>query len=117
MYCVIQKSQKPACYLIYHVIAHFSLIDVAFADSKCGNGVCESPFEYPGFGRFGCEADCGKYKKTSRIMLDFGNVEQASAEQGWDWSKVDRTAHPSFSYNIFSDTMGDWLFEQVFIKT
>ena len=46
-----------------------TLVDAIFQDAKCGNGICESPSEYPGFGRFKCAADCGKYKVTSRIML------------------------------------------------
>ena len=89
-----------------------TLVDAIFQDAKCGHGICESPSEYPGFGRFGCAADCGKYKMTSRIMLHFEEIAQASAAFGWDWSKVPRPERPIFTYNIWSDTMGDWLFEQ-----
>jgi hypothetical protein len=88
-----------------------AVVGAAFEDAQCGNGQCEEPFEYPGFGRFGCEADCGKYQKTSNIMLDFAEIAQVSASQGWDWSKVPRRDRPVFTYNIWSDTMGDWLFE------
>jgi hypothetical protein len=27
-------------------------------DPTCGNGVCEAPFEFPSYARFGCAADC-----------------------------------------------------------
>jgi len=61
-----------------------TLVDAIFQDAKCGNGICESPSESPGFGRFGCAADCGNYKMTSRIMLHFEEIAQASAAFGWD---------------------------------
>lgn len=28
-------------------------------DPVCGNGICEAPYEYPSYARFGCTADCG----------------------------------------------------------
>ena len=31
----------------------------AWGDPECGDNVCVSPKEYPGFGRFGCVSDCG----------------------------------------------------------
>ena len=51
-----------------------TLVGGAFEDAQCGNGQCESPQEYPGFGRFGCDDDCGKYEKTSRIKVHFGGI-------------------------------------------
>ena len=30
----------------------------------------------------------GKYKKTSAIKVDFGDIVRNSAKLGWDWSKV-----------------------------
>ena len=30
----------------------------------------------------------GKYKKTSAIKVDFGDIVRKSAKLGWDWSKV-----------------------------
>ena len=32
-----------------------------WADPKCGDGECSRQTEYPGFGKFGCTADCGPY--------------------------------------------------------
>lgn len=28
-------------------------------DPVCGDGLCEAPFEFAAYGRFGCRADCG----------------------------------------------------------
>ena len=33
----------------------------------------------------------------------------------WDWSKVKREHKPTFTYNIWSDTMGDWLFAEALV--
>lgn len=38
-----------------------AIIGATFQDPKCGDGTCNLPTEYPGFGRFGCIPDCGKY--------------------------------------------------------
>ena len=38
-------------------------------DPTCGDGKCEWPWEFPAFGRFGCRADCGEEKNTTRIMV------------------------------------------------
>jgi hypothetical protein len=32
--------------------------DMYWRDPTCGNGVCEAPFEFPSYARFGCAADC-----------------------------------------------------------
>ena len=41
-----------------------------FADSVCGNGVCEPPLEYPAVGRFGCAADCGLHPNRTSLRID-----------------------------------------------
>ncbi|KAK3266249.1 hypothetical protein CYMTET_25113 [Cymbomonas tetramitiformis] len=38
-------------------------------DPKCGNGVCEHPFEFPSFGRFGCKFDCGEEPSVTAITM------------------------------------------------
>jgi hypothetical protein len=35
-----------------------------------GDGICSMPEEYPGFGRFGCIKDCGRYKNTTKIYIN-----------------------------------------------
>ena len=36
-------------------------------DPVCGDGVCETPFEYASFGRFGCRADCGELAEVQNL--------------------------------------------------
>ncbi|KAK3286858.1 hypothetical protein CYMTET_5603, partial [Cymbomonas tetramitiformis] len=55
-----------------------------WTDPICGNGRCETPYEYPSYGRFGCEYDCGKENATYSILVKI---------------KVDFSAYSS-DYNI-----------------
>ena len=77
-----------------------------FADAQCGNGQCESPYEYPGFSPmpgskgFGCEADCGKYKKTSRITIELKEIAQASADADFGYARKAVTAQPTAILNL-----------------
>ena len=45
------------------------LVADLWVDPLCGDGICEEPFEFPMYGRFGCSADCGylpkKYNTTA----------------------------------------------------
>ncbi|GAQ79658.1 Ca2+-modulated nonselective cation channel polycystin [Klebsormidium nitens] len=36
-----------------------TFIQTVWADPICGDGVCDRPVEFSGFGRFGCSIDCG----------------------------------------------------------
>ncbi|KAA6428169.1 MAG: hypothetical protein FRX49_01765, partial [Trebouxia sp. A1-2] len=38
-----------------------------WVDPVCGDGVCETPFEYASFGRFGCRADCGELAEVQNL--------------------------------------------------
>ena len=71
-----------------------------WADPKCGDGECSRQTEYPGFGRFGCTADCGPYPaeflstlhidvqpsykvdETDAVMSDLG--DKFLAESTWN---------------------------------
>ena len=97
------------------------LVNQVFTDSYCGNGVCESPDEYPGFGRFGCIADCGYYLKRTTITIDLKDYAQSTKGDGfldqtgavdWDISDIRMLVLPDFRYNIWSETMGAFLFEE-----
>lgn len=46
-----------------------SLSSAVFKDAVCGDGVCDFPMEYAGFGRFGCIKDCGMAKNISQGMM------------------------------------------------
>ncbi|CAI7836287.1 unnamed protein product [Closterium sp. NIES-54] len=56
---------------------------VVWKDPPCGNRVCERPLEFPAFGRFGCEADCGVLPAlrplTLRLSSAFASLEYAQA--------------------------------------
>jgi len=88
-------------------------------DSKCGDGVCDqNEYEYPGFGRFGCQDDCGKYSKTSLISVqldDFLGASKTYNEKAaggtWDLSKISRSYSPDYKWNLYSHTMGAYIFE------
>jgi len=92
-----------------------AFISQMFTDPVCGDGVCDSPEEYAGFGRFGCSRDCGPYLQTTTITIELKDVLAMSAsELGWDLSSnpVLQSAQKSdFKYNIYSHTMSDFLFE------
>ena len=86
----------------------------AWTEPVCGDGTCEwSPEEYPGFGRFGCIADCNRYLYTTQITVDLLPLYNASQRMlGWDLTKVNhRGREPQFKWNIWSDTMGAYLLE------
>ena len=46
-----------------------TVISQTFSDPSCGDGVCDEPHEYAGFGRFGCIEDCGKYINTTSLTI------------------------------------------------
>ncbi|GLI65125.1 hypothetical protein VaNZ11_008578 [Volvox africanus] len=54
-------------------------------DPVCGDGNCEWPWEFPSWGRFGCQADCGQNDKTTPIVV---NV------------RADFTGHPTISSRV-----------------
>ncbi len=75
--------------------------------------MCEPPIEYPGFGtRFGCIADCGLYAKTTALTIDLQTFLHLSKKDaiGWDLSNLTLRDDPTFTYNIYSETMGDFIF-------
>ena len=42
-------------------------LSAIWVDPVCGDGVCETPFEYASYGRFGCRADCGKLSEIQNL--------------------------------------------------
>eukprot|EP00854_Cymbomonas_tetramitiformis_P008871 gene8871-10514_t len=49
------------------------IVAEVWQDPQCGDKICESPYEYPGFGLTieseGCSADCGDNKFTTTVNL------------------------------------------------
>jgi hypothetical protein len=42
-------------------------MQTVWQDPVCGDGLCESPFEFASYGRFGCRADCGKLSEVQNL--------------------------------------------------
>uniref|UniRef100_A0A7S0STQ1 LamG-like jellyroll fold domain-containing protein n=1 Tax=Mantoniella antarctica TaxID=81844 RepID=A0A7S0STQ1_9CHLO len=40
-----------------------------WVNEVCGDGVCNEPFEYPAYGRFGCRSDCGTNTRLVTMLL------------------------------------------------
>lgn len=56
-----------------------TLVHSVWEDPICGDGVCETPFEYAQYGRFGCRADCGR-------LQDLQNLTAVQIDLYWDFS-------------------------------
>lgn len=49
------------------------LLETVWQDPVCGDGLCEQPFEFASYSRFGCRADCGKLnliQNLTKIQVD-----------------------------------------------
>jgi hypothetical protein len=54
-----------------HVNSHASPtyhVQAVWKDPVCGDGLCETPFEFASYGRFGCRADCGNLIDLQSLM-------------------------------------------------
>jgi len=96
------------------------IIERVFVDPACGDGICAIPDEYPGFGRFGCQRDCGRYSKTSTItvnLLPYLNYTQDQSDildptnTWWDLENqvMQGSTNPEYRFNVYSHTMGEFL--------
>eukprot|EP00271_Cylindrocystis_brebissonii_P006378 TRINITY_DN1913_c0_g1_i1.p1 TRINITY_DN1913_c0_g1~~TRINITY_DN1913_c0_g1_i1.p1 ORF type:complete len:1241 (+),score=218.25 TRINITY_DN1913_c0_g1_i1:529-4251(+) len=70
-----------------------TIVQHVWAPAACGNGICEMPEEEPGWGRFGCAADCGFHRNVSRVTVsvtaDFKTAEERNASS-WNLCTVRR---------------------------
>ena len=87
------------------------IVENIFTDPVCGDGICDSPKEYPGFGRFGCEKDCGKYQKTTTLRVDLTTFV-GSSPADWDISSIPYSQKFNFQYNIYSHTLQEFMWEK-----
>ncbi|CAI5951940.1 unnamed protein product [Closterium sp. NIES-64] len=63
-----------------------------WADPTCGDGSCDRPFQFPAFGRFGCEADCGTFPNLTTVVVRFSShldTQQAVDGSSWNLCMVD----------------------------
>ncbi|CAI6004773.1 unnamed protein product, partial [Closterium sp. NIES-65] len=69
-----------------------SIVQTLWADPTCGDGSCDRPFQFPAFGRFGCEADCGTFPNLTSVIIRFSShldTQQAADESSWNLCMVD----------------------------
>lgn len=61
-----------------------TIIQPIWKDPICGDSKCEMPLEFPAWGPFGCQADCGLNSNTTKIIVrvsaDFTGHPSISAE-------------------------------------
>lgn len=57
-----------------------SIIGVIYADPVCGDGICEQPQEFPGFGTAGCAADCGLLQSVSAVNVQLVTTFQSQSD-------------------------------------
>ncbi|CAI7854826.1 unnamed protein product [Closterium sp. NIES-54] len=69
-----------------------SIVQSLWADPTCGDGTCDRPFQFPAFGRFGCEADCGTFPNLTTVVVRFSShldTQQAVDGSSWNLCMVD----------------------------
>ncbi|GAQ83617.1 Ca2+-modulated nonselective cation channel polycystin [Klebsormidium nitens] len=63
-----------------------TFVNTIWADPVCGDGVCDRPIEFNGFGRFGCTPDCGAMD-TVPVAVSFETdfkTAQDQADAEWN---------------------------------
>ncbi|CAI5468681.1 unnamed protein product [Closterium sp. Yama58-4] len=68
-----------------------TIVQSLWADPTCGDGSCDRPFQFPAFGRFGCEADCGMFPNLTSVVVRFSShldTQQAIDESSWNLCMV-----------------------------
>lgn len=96
-----------------------AVVGAFFRDTVCGDGICDTPEEYQGFGRFGCSKDCNAWRNVTKIDIDLRDMIALSGKlpfaqkldhsvEGWDFSGnqliTSRNFH-KYKWNIYSKTM------------
>mmetsp|Transcript_27128 Transcript_27128/g.48350 ORF Transcript_27128/g.48350 Transcript_27128/m.48350 type:complete len:1606 (-) Transcript_27128:382-5199(-) len=82
-----------------------STLAEVWKDPVCGDGVCETPFEFASYGRFGCRADCGRLSEVqdlTTIMIDLkfnfrhpvGSIPSTELMQQASWNLCPRNGAP-----------------------
>lgn len=45
------------------------VVGSTWSERQCGDGSCDSPEEFPAWGRFGCKADCGVEESLAEVVV------------------------------------------------
>ena len=69
------KSTQDARYIYDWLTEHMA--EPLWTEAPCRDSVCQAPYEFPAFGRFGCKADCGMATNLITLVIHiqsrFGN--------------------------------------------
>ncbi|CAI5497360.1 unnamed protein product, partial [Closterium sp. Naga37s-1] len=89
-------------------------LQTLWADFTCGDGTCNRPFQYPAFGRFGCEADCGSFPNLTSIIIRFSSQlhsQQAAEQSSWNLCMApQRFPQGEADFSVPMDVPdGDWV--------
>ncbi|GIL76287.1 hypothetical protein Vretimale_5865 [Volvox reticuliferus] len=90
-----------------------NLLTEVWKDPVCGDGLCEAPFEFASYSRFGCRADCGKLNEVQNltsiqidIYYDFshlvGSIPASDLMQQASWNLCPVTT--PYSNDCYFDT-------------
>ncbi|GAQ78340.1 Ca2+-modulated nonselective cation channel polycystin [Klebsormidium nitens] len=63
-----------------------TILTPLWADPVCGDGICDRPIEFPGFGRFGCTPDCGAMPSDDVIIEFQTSFDTAQNQQESSWN-------------------------------
>ncbi|KAK3241772.1 hypothetical protein CYMTET_48503 [Cymbomonas tetramitiformis] len=81
----------PPAYVQFMPWLRTQIVNV-WIDPTCGDGICQSPNEFPSFGRFGCRADCGAATDTSDMLVyvevNFENMDVSARIREDLWKRV-----------------------------
>jgi hypothetical protein len=98
---------KVSVYVYYKYVFSVCVNIGTYLHTHTGDGICSSPEEYAGFGRFGCIKDCGRFTNTTKIYINMQDFfDQVKAVDRWDVSKTTpytTRQNPRFTYNIWSE--------------
>jgi hypothetical protein len=47
-----------------------TIVQPIWKDPVCGDGKCQYPWEFPAFGTFGCQADCGLEQNITQVRQE-----------------------------------------------
>uniref|UniRef100_A0A7S0U3P7 Polycystin cation channel PKD1/PKD2 domain-containing protein n=3 Tax=Hemiselmis andersenii TaxID=464988 RepID=A0A7S0U3P7_HEMAN len=99
---------------VYDYMRHIA--SVTFKDPVCGDGVCEEPFEFPGFDTVGCVADCGLRKNLTNVFFyptDPWVPSGQTMEQQPIYQLATRMqAMPDMRFNIFLGTTDSFIWKE-----
>lgn len=63
-----------------------TIIQPLWADPVCGDGICDRPIEFAGFGRFGCTPDCGPMDAADVTIVFQTSFDTSQDQEASSWN-------------------------------